>query len=103
MVKLSQQERRWFATLVAGTTSQTPLNDIKRRYFISQIGGVSADIKSLPDLEIQWLRKAITDAGATPVETSYTSELWRQLVSALSLNVSRYENENKLTFFTNAA
>lgn len=103
MANLSQAERTWFATHTTGTTSQTPLNDIKRRYFISEIGGASADIKSLGDLESQWLRKAITDAGGTPVSTGYTSELWRQLVGALNLTVSKYEPENRLTFYLNAA
>ncbi len=100
---LDTARRKWLMTHVTGVTAQTPLGDILRKYYISQIGGISADVKSLSDLEMQWLRSKITAAGHTPVQTGFSGELWKQLVGALSLRVSKYENENKLTFYLNAA
>lgn len=98
---LSALERTWLATHTTGTSSQTPLNDIKRRYFVSQIGGSAADINSLGDLEAQWLRSVIVTAGGTPSSTQFTSQLWKEAVIALGYRVSNYLNENKLTFYLN--
>lgn len=102
-VDLTAIERSWLLTHTTGTTAQTPLNDIKRRYFVSQIGGPAADVKSLNDLERQWLRKVITDALGTPSATIYTEQLWKEAVSALGYSVSKFLNQNKINFYLNTA
>ena len=100
---LSEQERQWFYKKVgSGVDSQTPINDIKKIYFISEIGGASADVTHLGDLEKQWLRKRISDNGDTPVTTKYVSELWRQVVASEGLTPSARIEENKMTFYTGA-
>jgi hypothetical protein len=100
-VDLTAIEKRWLLTHTTGVTSQTPLNDIKRKYFVSEIGGTAADVKSLNDLERQWLRKVIVDASGTPSVTIYTEQLWKEAVSALGYTVSKFLNENKTTFYLN--
>jgi hypothetical protein len=102
-INLTTAQRKWLMTHTTGVSAQTPLGDILRKYYVSQIGGLSANVHALGDLEKQWLRKAIVDAGATPVNTKWVSELWKQIVGALGLRVSKYEKENKLTFYLNAA
>lgn len=97
---LSQLERSWFAQKVAGVLGTTPLNDIKRRYYASQLGEVN--INSLNDLEIRWLRKVITDNSATP-SGNELSGLWAQAVASAGLRVSKYTDENKQTFYRNVA
>ena len=61
---LQELERSWFAQK-AGLADRAPVNDAKRAYFISQIGGASADIKSQNDLEKQWLKKIIDTNNPT--------------------------------------
>jgi len=100
-VDLTAIEKRWLLTHTTGATSQTPLNDIKRKYFVSEIGGTAADVKSLNDLERQWLRKVIVDASGTPSATIYAEQLWKEAVSALGYTVSKFLNENKVTFYLN--
>lgn len=101
-VNLSALQRQWFAKHLTGVTAQTPLNDLKKKYFTSQIGGPAANVNDINDMELQWLRKVITDNGATPVETQHSGELWMQAVASLGLNVSKYNNENQITFYQNA-
>ena len=99
---LSILERQWLSTHVTGTTSLTPINDLKRRYYMSQIGCVSADVKSLVNLEQQWLRKDITDNSGTP-NGSEVSDLWKQALTARGLRVSQFINENRQTYYRNVA
>ena len=99
---LSQIERSWLATRVAGQTGQTPFNDLKRRYYVSQIGGASSDVKSLIDLERQWLRKDITDNSGVP-NGGEVSDLWKQALAARGLRVSQFIDENKKTYYLNVA
>lgn len=103
MSDLTTVERKWFAERVSGSTPQTPLNDLKRQYFVSEIGGAAADVRYINDLEKQWLRKRVADNGGTVQNTRHTADLWRQAVASEGLTVSNYENENKLTFYLNAA
>ena len=103
MSDLTVAERTWFAERVTGSTGRTPLNDLKRNYYVSQIGGSAASINDLNDLERQWLRKRIDDNSATVQDTRHVEDLWRQAVASEGFTVSRYVNENKLTFYLNAA
>ncbi len=99
-ISLSELERSWFSQRVSGVSSTTPLNEIKRKYYMEQIGTASLDIRFLDDLEMQWLRKAITDGGGTPVG-QHMSGLWKQLVAVNSLRVSNSLDENKQTYYRN--
>ena len=99
---MSQIERSWLADKVAGILGTTPFNDIKRKYYVSQIGGASADVKSLVDLERQWLRKDITDNSAVP-NGGEVSDLWKQAQAARGLRVSHFIDENKKTYYLNVA
>jgi len=99
---LSVLERKWLSEHATGTTPTTSMNDLKRRYYVSQIGGAAADVKSLNDLERQWLRKDITDNSGTP-NGSELSDLWIQAIAARGLRVSRHIDENKQTFYRNVS
>lgn len=99
-ISLSQLERSWFAQKISGLPATTPLNDIKRKYYMSQIGG--ADVRYLSDLEVQWLRKVITTAGGTPTG-NYLADLWKQAVGVNGLRVSKSMDENKQTYYRNVA
>src|SRR5258708_2828079 len=102
-VKFTQVQRKWLMTHVSGKTAQTPLNDLLRAYYISQIGGPAAYVNSLNDLERQWLRKVIIAAGQTPVDTKYVGSLWGQAVATLGQPVSNYTIQNKIQYYLNAA
>jgi hypothetical protein len=97
---LSVLEKKWFSEHVTGTNPRTPLNDLKRRYYVSQVGsGASTD---LTDLEKQWLRKDITNNGGTPTGESL-SDLWIQAIATRSLRVSKFIDENRQTYYRNVA
>jgi len=51
--------------------------------------------------ELGWLKKKIVDAGGTPKDTKFTSDLWKQLLTILGLKVSSSLDENQLTYFLN--
>ncbi len=102
-VDVTALERKWLSDHTTGVGPQTPLNDLKRKYYVSQIGGPAADVRYLQDLEKQWLRKVITDASGTPSGTRHVEQLWREAVTALGYRVSNYVNENKATFYINTA
>lgn len=94
---LSQVERTWFATRVPGQLSTTPLNDLKRAYYASQLGP-SVHIHDLVDAEKQWLIKTIRDNAGTPAGNQL-SDLWVQLLASAGLRVSKYMDENKTTYY----
>lgn len=100
--RLTQAEREWFQPRVSGATPATSVNDLKRRFFVSQIGGSSASIHSLKDLEKQWLRRTILNFGNIPVDTRYAGQLWKQAVSSLGEIPSNYETQNKIIFYQSA-
>lgn len=93
---LSELERSWLATRVLAGT----VNDMKRRYFISRVGGPAANTNVLDDLEKQWLRGLIVANGGTP-SGRYVAGLWRQTLSVLGYRVSNNLNDNKMTFYKN--
>lgn len=78
------------------------LRDHMRAYYVSQIGGPAASIKSIMDLEKQWLRKVITTNGGTPA-SNYLSALWKQAVQVKSLHVDPMIEENQITYWLNVS
>jgi hypothetical protein len=101
-VNLGALQRQWFARHLSGVTAQTPLNDLKRRYFVSQIGGASANVQDLNDMEVQWFRKLINDNGGTP-SGMYPPDLLKQALAALGFTVTKYDNQNRINLFQNLA
>jgi hypothetical protein len=89
--------RDFFAKGVSGSTPDMKLSDLKRRYFISKIGGTNKD--SLVDMEKQWLRSVIVAGGGTP--SGSLSNLWKQAVMVSGLRVSNSVDENQNTFYSN--
>ena len=52
------------------------------------------------DNERDWLREEIIDLSGTPI-SNYDSDLWKQLNALSCFNVSKYSDENRLTYFIN--
>ncbi len=75
------------------------LRDHMRAYYISQIGGPAANIKSINDLEKQWLRLVITTNGGTP-NSQYLSALWTQAVQSKSYPVAKNIEQNQMVYWT---
>lgn len=95
---LTAIQRQYYQTKVTGATAQTPLHELEMSYWRSRVGGST---KFREQLEKEWLNYEIGQAGGTPSGSKYSEQLWRELVTALGLRVSKYVNENKLTFFLN--
>jgi hypothetical protein len=98
-VYLNQLERDWYARHLTGVTPQTPIGQIKRRYWISQVGA-SGSNRGFDDLETAWLNKVVSDGGGDP---DTTSDLWMEAVISLGKTPSKYLNQNKIIFFQNAS
>lgn len=94
---LSQIEREFLSSRIAGATAQTPINQLRRRFYSEYVGIQSTPTTGLMDLEYQFLRKVIVDNGGTPAEY----ELWKQAVTALGVQSSQYEHENKRLLYLN--
>ena len=101
MVYLTQIERDWLSAKVAGTTATKPLNQLKREYYISVIGGASSGTK-LPELEKKWLLQYITNKGGTPTPNADLPVLWKNVVMTLGVTPTNYLNGNKILFYLNA-
>ena len=100
---LQELERSWFATQVGSANDQLTTNELKRQFYISQIGGTSANVNYLADLEKQWLRFLIDANGETPSDTNHVETLWREVVVSEGLTPSNYVNDNKQIFYRNVA
>lgn len=100
--RLTQVERAYFVRKAGGAAPTKPLNQIKREYFIAQTGAAPTYIKT-SELELRWLRKIITDALHTIQEDDSEAGLWQQAVITLGLTPSQFINDNKITFYLNAA
>lgn len=98
---LGQLERSWYAGRIV-CNSGTPLNQIKRLYWQGQLGSTYSG-HAMSELEDNWLKKVITDAGQTPTAGARPSTLWREVVAALGFRTSTYINDNKITFYGNVA
>lgn len=99
-VDLTSLERTWYGTHLSGSSPTMPLNDLRRRYWHSQVGG---NVTYLDDLEKRWLRKVISDNGGTPSNTRSVETLWLEVVATLGFTVSKFPSQNKITFFLNQA
>lgn len=97
MTNLSQIEREFLGSRLTGVSSQTPLNQMRRMFYGQYLGINPRPTVGLFDLENQFLRKVITDNGGTPGEYN----LWKQAVTALGVQSSKYENENKRLLYLN--
>ncbi len=92
--KLSDVKRAWFQNKVTGATAQTPLTELQVKYW-RQIGVTG---NTFQELERNWLRKIVVDALGTP-SGKYTANLLIQALSALTLPITKREQENWLTLF----
>jgi len=90
---LEELEYSWFAQRVGSSSSAISINELKRIYFQAQLSGATG---SLRDLEVQWLRKYISDAGGTPSSTN----LWREAVVASGGTPSNRLTENQRKFYS---
>jgi len=98
---LNQKEREWISSKVTGVTAQTPLNQLKRTYYISYVGGTIPPTVSLSDLETRWLDKYIRTLSGTP-SSDNNSSLWKEIVVAIGKTPSNFLNDNKIIFYSNA-
>jgi hypothetical protein len=85
----TQAEYDWLKKQT-GVTSKY-INEMWEQYFVAQEVGD----------EVEWLKTLIAAESETPKNTKYASELWVQLLTILSLNVSTSYNENRDTYFRN--
>lgn len=93
---LPQLERTWLLTRVTDATSQIPLSQLRREYYIAQVGGTFTTIN---DYQKRWIRKIITDNGGTPSVTISTNTLLKEALAALGLRVGIYESDNWQTLY----
>ena len=100
--KLSELERSWFQTHLTSVSPQTPLGELKKLYYLSQVGSGYSGTNTLAELETAWLKKVIVDNGATP-SGDYDSELWKEVVASQGKTPTRYVNQNKILFFSTTA
>lgn len=100
--RLHEVERAYFVRKVGGAEPTKPLNQIKREYFIAQTGAAPTHV-TLPELERRWLISVINAGGGTVVDRTSDGHLWKLAVTTLSLTPSEYLNDNKITFYLNAA
>jgi hypothetical protein len=99
---LNQLERNWLSRHVTGATPQMPIGQLRRLYYITYLGGTIPSHMGLADLESQWMNKYIRTAGNTP-SSNQNSDLWKNMVSAISKTPSKFLNDNKILFYSNAA
>lgn len=100
LTRLTEVERAYFVRKAGGAEPREPLNNIKRRYISGVIGaGVNAQTP-LHQLEKLWLLSVI---GGAARNFNSIEELWRQAVISLGLTPSKFLNDNKITFYLNAA
>ena len=98
---ISALERQWFMEKTTGFTAQTPLNQMKKVYFLAELNVDPANYTSMVVLEDMWLRQVIVDNGDTPAEGDGTSALWQQAVASIGATPSIYINENKSRYYQN--
>jgi hypothetical protein len=96
---LSQIEREYFSRKIGGSTSQEPLNQLKRRYWISYLSPTTP--KTFAELESEWQDKFIDDNGGTQ-EEKYSFGAWAEMVILIGLIPTKSYNDNKRLFYLNA-
>lgn len=96
--RLEELERSWYQVRTPGATARTPINQVKMDYWKSVVG---SGFKTYAAAEQEHVKYQIRQASATPSNTNYDSQLWRELVAALGGPVSPRMTENKRWFFQN--
>ncbi len=96
MATLSELERAYFARKT-GLTQQTPLNQLKRVYWSTQIAGTTPQTP-MRQLETNWLVSVIGAAGITP--SKWIGDQWSQMVTAISQVAVKQITQNKRLFYT---
>ena len=89
-------ERSWFQVRVPGATPQTPLNQLKKEWYQKMTGRTSP---FRGDLEREWLKEIIRDAGSNPSGTIYLADLWKEACAAVGLTPTVRMTENKKMFY----
>jgi len=103
MKTLQQLEREYFVKKVGGANNSEPLNNIKRRYFVSFLTGypVGPGVH-LDELESSWLVKTITDKGGTVNDDDDYAALWKIAVAQFGQTPSGYLADNQRMFYVNS-
>ena len=100
MKTLQQLEREYFVRKVGGANNTEPLNNIKRRYFVSFLTGYSVGPNvHLDELESNWLVKTITDKGGTVNDDDDYTALWKIAVAQFGQTPSAYLADNQRIFY----
>lgn len=94
-MNITALERQFLAKHTTGATSQTPLNQLRKEVYSAYISNTNQDA-TLKDLELQFLRKIITDNGGTP--TQYVT--WQEAAQALGFE-AKYESDAKVAIYIN--
>ena len=95
MFSLKEAERNFFINRGIETTPNEPLNNIKRRYFLSI--GIKGNIN---EQKIKWLRKIIADLGGQP-KGFYVSGLLKQTLNLLGLPIEPFQGGNWRSLYLN--
>ena len=91
---VKERERFWFSSRVTASTNQMPFNQLKRTYWTG-LGLVGTFAMQ----ERLWLKKIITDNGATPSATNNVATLLKEALSALGIVPSIRQTENWFTLY----
>ena len=95
-IYLNQLEREWLSARVTGATAQTPLNQLKRNYYIGFLGPNFGGAH-IWELETAWLTKYISEKGGVVGDN-----LWASAVSLIGQVPTVYLNQNKILFYLHA-
>lgn len=96
-IRLEELEYSWFAQKnPAGVATNAPTEDLRRAYYISQVGeqGVHED---LLQLELRWLR------SLTGVTSNQHDEAWLQAVAGAGLTPQGSTVANKILYYKTQA
>lgn len=94
--RLDQLAREFIGRKIAGESSQMTLAQMKRQYYVEYLG-TSGKSETVPELELRWLRKYITDNGGTA--TGEYADLWKRAVLAAGQTPKSRTTENMQIFY----
>lgn len=97
-ISIVEIEKNWLLSRVTGATNQTSLNELRKLYYVEQVGGT---FTTLNEYQGYWIEKVITDNGGTPSSTPFVSTLLKEALTTLGLTVSTSLSENWKTLFLN--
>jgi len=101
-INLTAIERTFMLENVTGATAQTPHNQLRKVFYLSQITVDPSHYTSVGSLEDLWLKQVIIDGGDTPSVGADNSTLWKEAVISIGETPSKYINENKARYYLNA-